>query len=328
MRFADPLMLLLLVTLVPVLWMTGRSSGRILYSNVSGIKRLRGQSSFHPRQLLVVLRALAVLGFVLALARPQAGKTYSEVASEGIDIFLAIDTSGSMQAMDFQLEGKRVTRLEAVKSVAADFIKKRPNDRIGLVVFGSEAYTQCPLTLDHGVLLEFLQTLEIGMAGESTAIGSALGTVVKRMKDLKSKSKVSILLTDGRNEAGSISPEVGADLASTYDVRTYTIGVGTGGQAPFLVPTPFGNRFTYQYVPLDEATLKMIADKTKGQYFKAADTEKLEAVYEEIDELEKTEIKVKEYTEYNELFAWFLLPAILILLGEIVLAQTRLRKIP
>jgi Ca-activated chloride channel family protein len=197
-----------------------------------------------------------------------------------------------------------------------------------MVVFGEEAFTQCPLTLDYGVLLNFLDQVEIGMAGDSTAIGSALGTCVKRLKDLKSKSKVVILLTDGRNNAGRVSPETAAEIAKTFNIKTYTIGVGKEGEAPFLVDTIFGKKYVYQRVDLDEETLKGIAEITGGTYFKATNTRALEEIYDQIDKLEKTKVEVKEYMEYQELFHWFLLSGLACILLEMVLANTRFRKIP
>jgi len=274
------------------------------------------------------LRCLAIALFVIALARPQSGTKASEVLTEGIDIVLCLDTSGSMQALDFKWENERQNRLQVVKKVVSDFIKGRKNDRIGMVVFGEEAFTQCPLTLDYGVLLSFLDQVKIGMAGDSTAIGSALGTCVKRLKELKSKSKVVILLTDGRNNAGRVSPETAAKIAKTFNIKTYTIGVGTEGEVPFLVDTIFGKKYVYQRVDLDEDTLKEIANITGGKYFKATNTKALEEIYNQIDKLEKTKVEVKEYMEYEELFGWFLLPALACILLEIVLANTRFRKIP
>jgi len=264
----------------------------------------------------------------MAMARPQSGSKSTEVVTEGIDIMLCLDTSGTMQALDFTWKGEKQNRLQVVKRVVNEFIKGRKNDRIGMVVFGAEAFTQCPLTLDYGVLLSFLDRVEIGMAGDTTAIGSALATCVKRLKDLKSKSKVVILLTDGRNNAGNINPETAAELAKTFKVKVYTIGVGTEGEVPFLVDTIFGKRYVYQRVDLDEAIVKEIATITGGTYFKATNTKALEEIYTQIDQMEKTKVEIKEYTEYKELFHWFLLPGLAFILLEVILANTRFRKIP
>lgn len=298
------------------------------FSSLDNLKRLKKSTSIFLRYLLLVLRCLAIALFVMALARPQSSTKASEVLTEGIDIILCLDTSGSMQALDFKWENERQNRLQVVKKVVSDFIKGRKNDRIGMVVFGEEAFTQCPLTLDYGVLLSFLDQVEIGMAGDSTAIGSALGTCIKRLKELKSKSKVVILLTDGRNNAGRVSPETAAEIAKTFNIKTYTIGVGTEGEVPFLVDTIFGKKYVYQRVDLDEVTLKEIANITGGKYFKATNTKALEEIYNQIDKLEKTKVEVKEYMEYEELFGWFLLPGLACILLEIVLAHTRFRKIP
>jgi Ca-activated chloride channel family protein len=292
------------------------------------MKQLKTPLTVYLRKALVVLRCLALALFIMALARPQSGIKSTEVTTEGIDIMLCIDTSGSMRALDFKTGGERGTRLEAVKKVVSDFIAGRKNDRIGMVVFGQEAFTQCPLTLDYGVLMSLLDSAEIGMAGDATAIGSALGICVKRLKELEAQSKVVILLTDGRNNTGTVSPSTAADIARTYGIKVYTIGVGSRGEAPFLVDSFFGKRYIYRRVDLDEETLKEIADKTGGTYFRATNTDALEKIYQKIDEMEKTEVTVKEYTEYEELFMYFLIPGLIILLGEVVLSHTRLRKIP
>lgn len=278
--------------------------------------------------VLFLLRCLSLTMLIIALARPQSGTKASEVLTEGIDIMLCLDTSGSMQALDFKWKNERHNRLEVVKKVVSDFIKGRTNDRIGMVVFGEEAFTQCPLTLDYGVLLNFLEQVEIGMAGDSTAVGSALATCVNRLKERKSKSKVIILLTDGRNNAGSINPQTAAEIAKTFDIKVYTVGVGTEGEVPFLVDTIFGKKYMYQRVDLDEETLKEIAAITGGSYFKATNTETLEEIYKKIDQLEKTKVEVKEYMEYEELFGWFLLAGLLCILLEVILRNTRFRKIP
>jgi Ca-activated chloride channel family protein len=280
------------------------------------------------RKGLIVIRCLAVSLIIMALARPQSGIKSTEIITEGVDIMLCLDTSGSMQALDFKDAGKRADRLHVVKKVVSDFIRGRKNDRIGMVVFGEEAFTQCPLTLDYGVLLSFLDSVKIGMAGDSTAIGSALAVCVKRLKDLQSKSKVIVLLTDGRNNTGTISPGTAADIAKAYGIKTYTIGVGTEGEAPFLVDSFFGKQYVYQKVDLDEDTLKKIAKKTGGIYFRATNTEALKNIYKQIDEMEKTEVKIKEYMEYEELFMYFLIPGLCLVLLEAVSANTRLRKIP
>jgi Ca-activated chloride channel family protein len=295
---------------------------------VARLKNLGAGTRFPPRQILLVMRVVALILMTMALARPQAGKKIAEITSEGVDIMLVLDTSGSMQGLDFKIDGKPTSRLDVVKRVAADFIKNRPGDRIGLVVFAQDAFTQCPLTLDHGILIDFLDRITAGIAGESTAIGSGIGTAINRMKDIKAKSKVIVLMTDGVNNAGQIPPEKAADLAQSFGIKVYTIGIGSNGDVPFLVNTPFGKQYVYQKADLDENTLRQIAQTTGAQYFRATDTERFQEIYSQIDRMEKTEAKVKQYTEYRELFGWFAGAALLLCLAEVVLGQTLLRKIP
>ena len=234
-RFADPWLLLLLVDGAAdgALYSKKPGSGRIRFSSLAALKEVKQSKTLAWRKGLLFMRCLAMSLFILALARPQAGNRSTEIITEGVDIMLCLDTSGSMNALDFTLDNKRVNRLQVVKKVVEEFVRGRQNDRIGMVVFAEEAFTQCPLTLDYGVLLSFLEKLEIGMAGDRTAIGSALATCVKRLKDLPSKSKIIILLTDGRNNTGSIAPATAADIAKTCGIKVYTIGVGTEGEAPF-----------------------------------------------------------------------------------------------
>lgn len=329
-RFEDPWLLLVGLVLLPVfyVYVRRRGSGRIRFSSLAPFGRIPPSLSVQLRHSLVVLRCMGIGLCVVALARPQAGQKETEVLTEGIDIVLCLDTSGSMRALDFEREGRRTDRLEVVKEVVKAFIQKRKNDRIGMVVFGEQAFTQCPLTMDYGVLLSFLDRLEIGMAGDSTAVGSALATGVKRLEDVPGKSKVIILLTDGRNNAGRIAPETAAEIAKTRKVKVYTIGVGVEGESPFLMETLFGKRYVYQKVDLDEETLRHIADVTGGSYFRATDATSLEKIYEQIDRMEKSKAKVKEYMEYEELFPRFAFPGLLLLLTGFVLEYTRFRKIP
>ncbi|MGA1844730.1 MAG: vWA domain-containing protein [bacterium] len=333
LRFEDPWVLILLCV-IPILiyaYIKGFGHARVRFSSIRSLTQLRPSRSLYLRHGLIGLRCLCLGLIIVAMARPQLGNKQTEYTSEGIDIILCIDTSGSMRALDFSIEGTRVDRLTAVKEVVKGFIQARKSDRIGMVVFGEQAFTQCPLTLDYGVLLSFLDRVTIGMAGEDkTAIGDAIAIGVKRLKALeKAKSRVMILLTDGRNNAGRIDPRTAAMVAQEFGVRIYTIGAGTEGEAPFLVDHPlFGKQYVYQRVDLDEDTLQEIARITEGHYFRAQDAKALEQVYDQIDRLEKTEVKVKEYMEYNELFWWFLIPALLLLVTEVVLSQTRFRKIP
>lgn len=309
----------------------GRGQAALRFSSISSLKRLKPAISVRIRQLLHLLRVLTVLLLGVALLRPQTGREHTKVLTEGIDIILAIDTSGSMQALDLDKEKplkRRRHRLAVVKDVVAQFVEKRPNDQIGVVVFGAEAFTQCPLTLDHGIVATFLDGLEIGMAGDATAIGSALGTAVRRLKDSQAKSKVVVLLTDGRSNAGSVLPQSAAEAAAAFGIKVYTIGAGTRGKAPFLQEGLFGMQPVYQDVEIDEKTLKNIADTTHGAYFRAEDVKALGEIYEKIDALEKTEIKSMSYLEYNEQFSLFVWAALFLLLAEVVLLGTRYRKIP
>ena len=328
-QFEDPWLLLLLF-LIPVLAFSGklRDPAVIQYSSLARLKTLR-----NPRvdlMLLIppLLRYSAIALMVFALARPQEGHKRTEIVSTGVDIILALDTSGSMQALDFKKDRKRIDRLEVVKDVVGEFIAKREHDRIGMVVFGDEAFTQCPLTLDHNILQSFLDRLKIGIAGDSTAIGSAIGIAIKRLKDLKSKSKVIILLTDGRNNAGQLLPIQAAEAAKAFHIKIYTVGVGTRGKAPFLVDSLFGKQYVYQNVEIDEKSLQAIAEITGAKYFRATDLETLENIYEQIDQLEKSEVKIIDHSEYKELFLYFLVPGILLFLTEVLLTNTRLRRIP
>ncbi len=328
-RFEDPLVLVLALGLIPLVFfaMRGGGTASVKFPALGRLREVVGQAAA-IHHIPLAIRCLILLLVIAALARPQLGNKRSEVLSEGLDIVLAIDTSGTMGALDFQARGERITRLNAVKSVVKDFVEGRRGDRIGMVVFGTHAFLQCPLTLDHGVLLSFLDKASIGMAGEYTAIGSAIALSSSRLKETPGKEKVVILLTDGINNRGRISPELASDIAKKLGIKVYTIGVGSKGKAPFLVKTLLGDRLRYENVPLDEGTLKKVAENTGARYFRATDTEALEAIYEEIDTMEKTEVKVKEYTEYFELYPWLALPALALAAIELVLRNTWLRRIP
>jgi Ca-activated chloride channel family protein len=339
--FADRWLLWILVPLF-VLWVVAwwvlpwlaRRQGRpaaVRYSNIGTLQRLKPSRKSHIRRFVEGMRILTVALLILAMARPQTGRKQTQVRTEGIDIVLVLDTSGSMQALDLDADrpiNRRRNRLQVAKEVVDEFVQGRINDQIGLVVFGSEAFTQCPLTLDHGIVATFLEGVEIGIAGDATAIGSALGTAVKRLRDSQADSKVIILLTDGRNNAGALSPQKAAEIAETFDIKVYTIGAGTRGKAPFVVDSLFGKQVVYESVEIDEETLREMADRTGGRYFRAEDTTALESIYEEIDEMEKTEIKTSTYMEYDEQYRRFLVPALVLLLLEVLLLGTRFRKLP
>jgi Ca-activated chloride channel family protein len=329
MRLAHPYYLLLLLIIPGLIWWSlkgqKRRRGSLIYSDLGLVHRAPTSRSPALYRLPLALRVLAIFLFVLALARPQAGRHGQEILTEGIDILLCLDVSGSMKAEDF----KPKNRLHVAKEAAAQFISGRANDRMGMVVFAGKSFTQCPLTLDQGILLDFLDRIQIGMIEDGTAIGMALGTGINRLRDSTAKSKVIILLTDGINNRGEIDPITAARMAAALDIKIYTIGAGTRGQAPYPVEDPiFGRRYVQMPVEIDEETLMEIAGITGGKYFRATDGQKLSQIYAQIDQMEKTLVKTKEYVEYSERFHLALMPAFLLLMAEVVLAHTRFRKIP
>lgn len=329
-RFQDPIFLLLLL-LIPFLIyyeLKVKKHGSLKFSSIRVLKIVRQERKISFKNLPFFLRILTVILFTVAMSRPQEGKSTSEIISEGINTVLSIDTSGSMAAVDLEINGDRVTRLEVVKKVVTDFVTKRINDPTGLIVFGTEAFTQCPLTLDTNILTQFINSLEIGMAGDSTAIGNSIGLAVNRLKDINSKSKVIILLTDGSNTAGKVNPDKAAEIAAGYGIKIYTVGVGTTGRIPFVQDSILGPQIVYGQADLDEKTLQMIAFKTGGKYYRARKFEELKQIYDDIDKLEKSQIKVKNYMEYKELFLWFLIPGLFLLFIEIILRNTRFMRIP
>lgn len=288
-----------------------------------------GFKNYHPtfRQNLnflpLTFRLLSVASVVVALARPQSSSKGQQVSSEGISIVLAMDISGSMLAEDF-----KPNRIEAAKQVAIDFIDKRPNDLIGLVIFAGESFTMCPVTSDHAVLKNQIEKVESGMLVDGTAIGEGLATAINRLKDAKTKSKVIILLTDGVNNAGAVAPLTAGEIAKTFGIRVYTIGVGTQGIAPYPIKTPFGIQYQNMEVQIDEGICKQISEATDGKYFRATNNKKLKEIYNEIDKLEKTKIEVTEFRRYSEEFFPFALAGGIFLLLEMLLRYTLLRKLP
>lgn len=328
-RFAYPVLLILIAAAGAwFIYALRRKPAGITYSVTSKIAELGGQGGSLIYKIPVFLRLACLILLILAAARPQLYNISRDVRSTGVDIMLCLDTSGSMQALDFQLNGNPVSRLTAVKKVVTEFIRKREMDRIGLVVFGEEAFTQSPLTLDKGLLLGLVERMEIGMAGDRTAIGSAIAIGAKRLKELKAKSRMLILLTDGRHNAGDITPEQAAEAARALGIRIYTIGVGGKGPAPFKVQGFFGTRIIHQQVDLDETTLKKIAEIGQGRFFRATDSRELSEIYDIIDRQEKTEVKVKEFFHFRELYLYLLIPALFLLCLEISLRTTILRGIP
>jgi Ca-activated chloride channel family protein len=305
-------------------WKMGmRKETSITYSSLKIFEGMPVNWKERLRHVPIVLRCLAIAFFIIALARPQSFSSGQNVTTEGIDVVMALDISGSMVSEDL-----KPNRVEAVKNVVEKFIENRPNDRIGLVVFSREAFTQCPITIDHSVLINLLKKIGPGMVPDGTAIGNGIADAVGRLKDSKAKSKVIILLTDGENNAGEIDPLTAADIAKAYGIRVYTIGAGTEGEAPYPVQTPFGVR--YQMLPseVDEPLLKNIAEITGGMFFRATDNTALNNIYLKIDKLEKTKIEVTSYRNAAELFSdWLNLGFILILL-ELILSKTVFKKIP
>jgi Ca-activated chloride channel family protein len=332
MSFAHPYVLLLLLLLPVLAWLKGKVGFQpaFLYSSVQLVRGITGITRSRAGSVLLKLRWLALAFFIIALARPQIGEGETKITASGIDIVLAIDLSGSMSSEDFQLRGQRVNRLIIAKDVLQQFIAKRPNDRIGLVAFATDAYIAAPLTLDHDFLLQNLDRLEIATPGkDQTAIGSALAAALNRLRELKSKSKIVILMTDGQNNAGKVPPLTAAEAAETLKVKVYTIGVGTRGLAPIPYIDAFGRKgYKQQQVDIDEDTLTQIATRTGGKYYRADKTETLRSVYDEIDQLEKTEVEVKKYQRYRELFPLIALPGLVLLLLEVILNHTVWRKLP
>lgn len=330
-RFASPLLLLGLLTIPPLVYLRGRGLFHppLMISSVGHIKRIPGSFFVHTRHLVAFLKYTALCLMIIALARPQWGSQKKNVETEGVNIILAVDVSGSMSALDFKRHGKIVDRLEAIKGVVRDFVSKRENDRIGLVVFGTYAFTQLPLTRDYNTITFVIDRLAIGSAGESTAVGDAIGISLKRLSDIKSKSNVIILLTDGESNAGELPPDIAADIAVQKKVKIYTIGVGSRGRAPYRVHDPvFGDRFVYQEVTIDEETLSNIAQKTGGLYFRAENTKGLEDIYSTIDKLEKTKTDETLYFEYKEFYPYLLVPVVFFLFFAILLENTRYLRIP
>jgi Ca-activated chloride channel family protein len=320
--------ILYFLLLIPLMAFWYWKVGRKKYSSVtySSLKIFKGWSPNLKERLrhsTVILRLLALSLFIVAMARPQSYTSGENIYSEGIDIVMLLDISGSMLAEDFQ-----PNRIEAAKKVIDEFIQGRTSDRIGLVVFARESFTQCPLTIDYPVLRGLLKDIKSGMIEDGTAIGNAIANGVNRLKDSKAKSKVMILLTDGVNNAGEVDPLTAAQIAKTFGIRIYTIGVGTIGNAPYPFQTPYGIRYQMVPVEIDEGILQQIASMTNGKYFRATNNRKLEDIYKEIDKLEKSKIEVTSYRNAKELFYGWLSGGLVLLLFEVGLGRTIFRKIP
>lgn len=331
MRFASPALLWLLL-LVPLLALARGRAGQaaaLLYPSADLVRAVGRRLAPRAGRARLFLRLLALALLIVALARPQQGLGTAEVEESGIDIMLAIDVSGSMRALDFRLGGREVDRLQVVKSVVRRFIDARGSDRLGIVAFAGRPYLVSPLTLDHGWLAQNLERVRIGLIEDGTAIGSAIAAGVNRLRGQRAKSKIVILLTDGVNNAGKVSPLTAAEAARALGIKVYTIAAGTQGEAPMPLRDRFGNeRVVMAPVDVDEDTLREVAETTDAAFFRATDTETLERIYEEIDRLEKTTLTIKRFEQYRELYPWPLLAGLAVLALELLLAETRLRRLP
>ena len=320
------------LTLLPLvmLWRGRRGPvAAIQYSDVGLARAVARRSRSRVGNLVLLFAILAAVLMIVGLARPQRGHSRTEVTANGIDIVLGLDVSGSMQALDFMIDNQRINRIEVVKSVVGKFIDERPNDRIGLIAFAGSPYLVSPITLDHDWLQQNLERVTIGGVDDGTAIGSAIAAAVNRLRTTPAKSKVVILLTDGMNNTGKISPLAAAEAARALGVKIYTIGVGVRGKAPVPVRDEAGNmRLVMAQVDVDEKTLQSIADQTGGKFYRATDTDSLERIYEQINRLETTAQTVQKFEHYDELYPWALIPALAILGFSFLLQHTRYRRLP
>ncbi len=327
MVFANIEYLFLLLLLIPyIVWYIMKRKKTEATLQISDARVYAHTPKSYKNYLLhapFVLRICALVLIIIVLARPQTTNSWQNSEIEGIDIMLAMDVSTSMLAEDL-----KPNRLEAAKDVAAEFINGRPNDNIGITLFAGESFTQCPLTVDHGVLLNLLKDMQCGVIEDGTAIGMGIANAVTRLKDSKAKSKVIIMLTDGVNNRGDISPLTAAEIAKSFGIRVYTIGVGTNGTAPYPYPVAGTVQYVNLPVEIDEKTLTQIAGTTEGNYFRATSNSKLKEVYEEIDKLEKTKLNVKEYSKRQEEYQWYALAAFICVLLEVLLRNSILKKIP
>ena len=332
MTFAHPYFLLLLLLLPLLAWLKGRRGQppAFLYSAVRLVEGLTRTRRSRAGAFLAALRWLVLALFIVALAQPRLMKSATTVKASGVDIVVALDMSGSMVSEDFEVRGGRVNRFNMARAVLKNFIDQRPNDRIGLVVFAAQAFIATPLTLDHDFLQENLDRMDIGtINADRTAIGDALSTALNRLRELKSKSRIVILMTDGQNNSGKLDPLTAVQAAQALGVKVYTIGVGMRGEAPMPVRDVFGRKaYQMQPVDIDEDTLQKIADKTGGKYYRADNAERFRQIYAEIDKLEKTEAVINKFAQFDELFPWFVVCGLTILLVEVVLGQTVLRRLP
>jgi Ca-activated chloride channel family protein len=329
--FAKPWLLLTLLALRVAAWWRARQNvvPAFLYSSVQLVKGITSLNQTNRGKILLRMRWLALTILIVALARPQLPLGDSPIRASGIDIVVALDLSGSMAAEDFTLHGKDVNRLTIEKDVLEQFVERRSNDRIGLVAFAGQAFIAAPLTLDHDFLLQNLKRLDLNTIPDGTAIGSGLSAALNRLRETKSKSKIVILMTDGVNNAGKVMPLTAAEAAQTLGIKVYTIGVGTRGVARVPGRDAFGNiRYFQQKVDIDEETLTEMAKRTGGKYYRADNTDAMRKIYEEIDKFERTEMEVKKFQRYKEIFKWFVLAGLSLLGLEVILANTVWRRLP
>jgi Ca-activated chloride channel homolog len=326
LSFAQPYYFLLLILLPIILWWQWKHKAKqqpsFRLTSLYFISAQKPSFRLRFRPALVLLRSIAFVALVVALARPQSSNVSESVDSDGIDIVLSIDVSGSMMAEDL-----KPNRIEAAKKVAIDFVDKRANDRIGLVIFSGESFTQCPITIDHNIVKEQIDAMKSGMLQDGTAIGMGLATAVDRLRNSKAKSKIIILLTDGVNNTGLIDPSTALEIAKAYKLRVYCIGVGSRGEAPYPVQTPMGIQKQMVPVEIDEALLKTISTQTGGKYFRATSNNSLSSIYKEIDQLEKSKVEVSSFKHFTDLFLPFALIALLCLALEMLLRYTVFRSI-
>lgn len=330
--FANPWLLLLLLFIPVIAILKGRFGGTpgITFSTTATLRSMGRQTRSRAGALLGLIAHLALASLIIGLARPRLGDVSEHIQASGVDIMLTLDVSRSMLAEDFSIGGQRANRLEAVKRVTEQFIRERPNDRIGIVAFAGAPYLLSPLTLDHDWLIQNLDRLQVGLVEDGTAIGSAIAASANRLKDKEAKTKLVVLLTDGDNNAGRVTPTTAAEAAKALGIRIYTIGAGSrGGVVPFPFTDPFGRTF-YRDVQMEfkEDTLKQIAATTDAKYFAATDTDSLRDTFSEIDKMEKTTIQVERTTNYKDLFPWFLIGGFFLLGAEVLLSQTIWRRLP
>jgi Ca-activated chloride channel family protein len=331
LSFAQPQLLWLLLLIPLLAWLKGKLGGTpgVMFSTTKTVAKIGGRRRSRAGDFLTGLLYLALAFLIFALARPQLGSTITRTLASGVDIMLVIDVSRSMLAEDFTIGSQRANRLEAVKQVTEKFIQERPNDRIGIVAFAGRPYLVSPLTLDHDWLITNLERIRIGLVEDGTAIGSALSSALNRLKDKEAKSKIVVLLTDGDNNMGRVTPLTAAEAAQALGIKVYTIGSGSRGNAPFPFTDPFG-RTVYRQIPVefDEEILQQIAGMTGGSYFRATDTQSLQRIFAEIDDLEKSEVEIQKVAQYRDIFPWFVLVGALLLTAETLLGQTLWRRLP